>query len=192
MHSAYVEFDMKIMGQRTTFRIFETRTHLFLYISQDTPDSKYFNKMLEKSVFKKVASSRKRRLVFCRLKGLEYLKSVSHVVLDVLEGRSVDRAAGGTMKAPPIEASRRVFVYASFFLACVRLLGVTKISPGMYTLVALSYMVEVCWFAVALYFRCFSVHRVSFEIAIALFSLSWMIFLYPYYLIKTEDRRKSA
>lgn len=95
MHSAYIEFDMKIMGQKTSFRIFETGTHLFVYISQDAPDSKYFNKVLEKSVFKKSASSRKRRLVFCRLKGPEYLKSVSHIVLDVLQGRKVDRAAGG-------------------------------------------------------------------------------------------------
>lgn len=94
------------------------------------------------------------------------------------------------MKAPPIEVSRRVFVYVSFFLACVRLLGVTKISPVLYILVALSYVAEVCWFAVALYFGCFSALRVTFEIVIALFSLSWMIFLYPYYLIKTDDRRK--
>lgn len=94
------------------------------------------------------------------------------------------------MKVPPIETSRRVFVYVSFFLACVRLLGVTKINPALYTLVALSYVAEVCWFAVALYFECFSALRVTFEIVMALFSLSWMVFLYPYYLIKPEDQKK--
>eukprot|EP00866_Antonospora_locustae_P000046 jgi/Antlo1/46/2225 len=95
MQSAYIEFDMKIMGQKTSFRIFETRTHLFLYISQDAPDAKYFNKMLEKSVSKKSIASRKKHLVFCRLKGQEYLKTVSHIILDVLQGKAVDKITGG-------------------------------------------------------------------------------------------------
>lgn len=94
------------------------------------------------------------------------------------------------MKVPPIETCRKVFVYVSFFLTCVRLLGVAKINPALYTLVALSYIVEVCWFAVALYFKCFSALRITFEIVMTLFSLSWMVFLYPYYLVKPEDQKK--
>eukprot|EP00866_Antonospora_locustae_P001814 jgi/Antlo1/1814/22 len=51
--------------------------------------------MLEKSVSKKSIASRKKHLVFCRLKGQEYLKTVSHIILDVLQGKAVDKITGG-------------------------------------------------------------------------------------------------
>lgn len=93
MYSAYIEFETKVLGQPTIFRVFETGEYLYLSISQDVPEPKYFNKTFEKTIHRKrIICSRKKRIIFCRLKGYEYLRQASRVMFDLLRGKKRERA----------------------------------------------------------------------------------------------------
>lgn len=94
---------------------------------------------------------------------------------------------GDRMKVSSAVPYSRIFVYSSLFLAFVRVVGIKKINPLSYTLVGMSYILEVVWFVTAWRFKCFSPARVAFEVVTAVFSLGWMVFLYPYYLVKKNN-----
>lgn len=80
-----------------------------------------------------------------------------------------------------------IFIYFSLALACIRLFGVVKINLIFYVLVAFSYLLEILWLLAVWYSSRFSTVRFIAEVLIALFSLGWVVFLYPYYLLRTED-----
>lgn len=91
------------------------------------------------------------------------------------------------VRMPDSKASHWMFVYLSLGVACIRLLGVLKVNLVFYILLAMSYVLEICWLLSAWYSNCFSAFRVVCEVLIALFSLSWIVFLYPYYLLKKDE-----
>lgn len=91
MQSAYVELVVKLQDLSTSFRIFETRQHFFLYISQDIPNPKYFNSVIKKFISKKKLLPRKESVVFCRLKSQEYLKYAIHTTVNILQGKNIQK-----------------------------------------------------------------------------------------------------
>lgn len=84
--------------------------------------------------------------------------------------------------------NRKIYVYFTFLWACARLFGITKINSAFYIFLMVSYVLEILWFTVAGYYKCFSAIRVVFEVVLSIFSLAWLVFLYPYYLLDGKER----
>lgn len=85
----------------------------------------------------------------------------------------------------------RYLNYLNLAASCMRLFGIIRTNLLFYVIIATSYIFELTLFFVSFYLKCISKSRLIVESIVSIFSVLWMIFLYPYYLIKTESRSKT-
>ncbi|TBU00166.1 hypothetical protein CWI38_0236p0040 [Hamiltosporidium tvaerminnensis] len=89
---------------------------------------------------------------------------------------------------PTIENKRTLFIFLSFILGLTRIISIRKITHSyVYLTITLSFLFEGFLYIFERFKESVGVIRVSLEILIALFSFFWMIFLYPYYLVDSNN-----
>ncbi|KAF7683598.1 hypothetical protein TCON_1195 [Astathelohania contejeani] len=88
------------------------------------------------------------------------------------------------------EIDNRDLIYLQFGMGMIRYIGIRKIqSKCIYITLAISFILEAIFFIIGYKHGCYSLKRVIMEVTLACFSLGWMMFLYPYYLV---DESKSV
>ncbi|AFM97772.1 hypothetical protein EHEL_020150 [Encephalitozoon hellem ATCC 50504] len=83
------------------------------------------------------------------------------------------------------------YTYLAFLLGISRLLAsrnATKI--GFYSAIAGSFLAEGVFFIYSGFQGVYPIQRVIVETFLALFTVGWMIFLYPYYLLEDSESRE--
>lgn len=87
--------------------------------------------------------------------------------------------------------SGSVYVYLALLLGIARLLASRKIArPGFYSWIATSFLAEGMFFVYGGVCGIYSIYRVIAEAFLVLFTLGWMVFLYPYYLLEDGEGRR--
>ncbi|CAD25053.1 hypothetical protein [Encephalitozoon cuniculi GB-M1] len=83
------------------------------------------------------------------------------------------------------------YVYLTLLLGITRLLSSRKITiVGFYSSIAISFLAEGLFFVYGGFRGIYSIHRMLVEAFFVLFTLGWMIFLYPYYLLEDKELPK--
>lgn len=87
-----------------------------------------------------------------------------------------------------VHKSTSLSVYLAFLLGVFRLAASRRVTQvGFYFSIAASFLAEGLFFVYGGLAGVYSIGRVAAEVALALFTLAWMLFLYPYYLLKEKD-----
>lgn len=80
---------MHIQNILTDFRIFETKTHLHILITQEMNEPKLFSKMLEQQIKNFGSFKKKKMVVICKIREKAYLRVIIQILKEVLEGKDV-------------------------------------------------------------------------------------------------------
>lgn len=89
------------------------------------------------------------------------------------------------------QKSRSAYVYLAFVLGLTRLLASRRITRfGFYSSIAASFLAEGVFFIYGGLSDTYPLHRVVLEVFLALFTLGWMVFLYPYYLLEGKEQKR--
>lgn len=87
--------------------------------------------------------------------------------------------------------SESVYAYLALLLGIARLLASRKATRiGFYSSIAGSFLVEGIFFVYCGLRGLYSIQRVVVETFLALFTVGWMIFLYPYYILEDNHSRE--
>ncbi|AFN82488.1 hypothetical protein EROM_020130 [Encephalitozoon romaleae SJ-2008] len=87
--------------------------------------------------------------------------------------------------------SGSVYAYLALLLGIARLLASRKATRvGFYSSIAGSFLAEGVFFIYSGLRGLYSVQRVIVETFLVLFTVGWMIFLYPYYLLEDNDSQE--
>lgn len=81
--TVYVDFAVNVHNVRTEIRVFETVTHLFVYVNQDTEEIMKYDGSLDR-VLKRVRN-KKTRVVYCNVRGKDYLNEIGNHLIKVLK-----------------------------------------------------------------------------------------------------------
>ncbi|KAG0441723.1 hypothetical protein DMUE_0842 [Dictyocoela muelleri] len=93
--SIYIDFTTSISGIPTDFKIFEFKTHLFIYINQDSHTNLFFQDKIYSFLKNKFIRGKynykkhKEFVVYCRLRGEQFLKAVEVILLEVLNEKNL-------------------------------------------------------------------------------------------------------
>lgn len=90
-----------------------------------------------------------------------------------------------------VRRSGSTCIYLECLLGIFRLLASRKVTRfGFYFSIAASFLVEGLFFAYEGFTKMYSLRKVFFEAFIALFTVGWMVFLYPYYLLEDKELKR--
>lgn len=84
---AYVDYVEKIKGISTSIRIFETETHLFIYVNQPHVEIHLYNEYLKKILVKQCKRARRKQLdVTCNLDNYNCIDEIGKQVSKIIDG----------------------------------------------------------------------------------------------------------
>ncbi|KAM0671580.1 hypothetical protein CWI42_020670 [Ordospora colligata] len=91
-----------------------------------------------------------------------------------------------------IRSMKPSYVHIALLLSFARLMSLKRITKSrFYIMIAASFFAEGVFFIYGGIHGIYSKMRVLSEVFLDVFTLAWMVFLYPYYLVDVEDERKS-
>ncbi|ADM11015.1 uncharacterized protein Eint_020140 [Encephalitozoon intestinalis ATCC 50506] len=84
--------------------------------------------------------------------------------------------------------SGSMHTYFALVLGATRLIASRKITMvEFYSSIAASFLAEGLFFVCLGFCGIYPIHRVLVETFLSLFTLAWMVFLYPYYLLEDSE-----
>ena len=83
--TAYVDFNEKYSDIDTKIRIFETKTHLFIYVNQYPKQMHLYNEFLRDNVKRYV--KRKEIVCICNLESYDALQPITKTITEILKNR---------------------------------------------------------------------------------------------------------
>lgn len=85
--AAYLDFVENIMGIETIIRLYETPTHLFVYVSQPCSEIHLYNEFLQKILIRKCTKIRNKKIeVVCNLSNYESIDDVGLLIANIVNG----------------------------------------------------------------------------------------------------------
>ncbi|KAL6122513.1 hypothetical protein NUSPORA_00431 [Nucleospora cyclopteri] len=84
--TAYVDFEQKFRGVETKIKIFETNTHIFVYVNQNPQQMHLYNEYLTENLKKFLPS--KRLFCICNLDSYECLKEISNTIVEIIKTKN--------------------------------------------------------------------------------------------------------
>lgn len=85
--AAYVDFVENIAGSETTIRLYETPTHLFVYVSQPSTEVHLYNDFLQRILIQKCIRVRNKRIeVVCNLEKYETIDHIGNIISKIVNG----------------------------------------------------------------------------------------------------------
>lgn len=83
----YVDFVEKYSGIETTIRIFETKTHLFVYVSQSNTEIRLYNDFLKEILIKRCKNIKTKNMdVICNLKKYDCIVDIGNQISAIVNG----------------------------------------------------------------------------------------------------------
>lgn len=84
---AYVDFVENFGGIDTVIRIFETRTHLFVYVNQSNTEIHLYNEFLKNILIKKCHSIKNKQVeVICNLNRYDCIDEIGQQISNIVNG----------------------------------------------------------------------------------------------------------
>lgn len=84
---AYVDFVETFDGIRTVIRIFETQTHLFVFVNQSNTEINLYNEFLKRILIKDCHSIKSKQVeVICNLKKYECIGEIGKQICNIVNG----------------------------------------------------------------------------------------------------------
>lgn len=83
--TAYVDFTEKFDKKDTKIRIFQTKTHVFVYVNQYPKQMRLYNEYLRDGI--KSAVKRKEIVCICNLESYDSLKPITNTITEILNQR---------------------------------------------------------------------------------------------------------
>ncbi|KAH9412086.1 hypothetical protein HK407_02g03100 [Ordospora pajunii] len=91
-----------------------------------------------------------------------------------------------------IRSMKFSYAHLTLLLSFARLMSLKRITKSrFYIMIAVSFFAEGVFFIYGGIYGTYSKVRVLSEVFLDVFTLAWMVFLYPYYLVDIDDERKS-
>jgi Ca2+/Na+ antiporter len=91
------------------------------------------------------------------------------------------------------QKSKSIFVYLALICGVFRVLAARKVTiRSFYVAIGASFLAEAAFFIYEKYTGAYGTVRVFSEVLLSVFTLAWMVFLYPYYLLDKKDAGKDA
>ncbi|TBU03194.1 hypothetical protein CWI37_0338p0010 [Hamiltosporidium tvaerminnensis] len=84
LKTKYTDFETEIFGVNTHFRVLETSTHLFIYISQNAPETVLYTSIISDFLYSRKIKKDHKHVVFCSLKEPQHLSKVTLTLLHLL------------------------------------------------------------------------------------------------------------
>lgn len=83
--TAYIDFSAKVSGFDTEFRVLETQTHMFVYVSQCEDTIHLYDEALRDEIVHNKIRPRKKLVVFCNMKTHESFEEIKRMIIDMLK-----------------------------------------------------------------------------------------------------------
>lgn len=85
--AAYVDFVEDIAGNETIIRLYETPTHLFVYVSQPSREIHLYSEFLQRILIQKCIRIRNKRIeVICNLAKYETIDDIGLLISTIVNG----------------------------------------------------------------------------------------------------------
>jgi uncharacterized membrane protein YjjP (DUF1212 family) len=86
---------------------------------------------------------------------------------------------------------KSIFVYLALTCGIFRVLAARRVTiRSYYMAIGISFLAEAVFFICEKYTGAYGTVRVVFEVFLSMFTLAWMVFLYPYYLLEKKDMKR--
>lgn len=84
---AYVDFVEKFNGIETVVRIFETQTHLFVFVNQSNTEIHLYNEFLKNILMKECSCIKNKQVeVICNLKRYDCIDEIGRHISKIVNG----------------------------------------------------------------------------------------------------------
>ncbi|OQS53879.1 hypothetical protein EHP00_701 [Ecytonucleospora hepatopenaei] len=83
--TAYVDFTEKYNNKDTKIRIFETKTHVFVYVNQYPSQMHLYNEFLRDKIKKYI--KRKEIVCVCNLESYDSLKPIASTITEIFKNK---------------------------------------------------------------------------------------------------------
>lgn len=86
---AYIDYVENIKGIDTSIRIFETETHLFIYVNQPHIEIHLYNEYLKKILMRECRRAKRKQLdVICNLDNYNCIDEIGRQISKIVDGQS--------------------------------------------------------------------------------------------------------
>lgn len=84
---AYIDFAEQFDGIETNVRIFETKTHLFIYVNQSHSEIHLYNEFLKNILIKQCRQMKNKKIeVICNLEKYDCIDKIAQHIVKILNG----------------------------------------------------------------------------------------------------------
>lgn len=83
---SYIDFTQKFQGIETSIRIFENKTHIFVYVNQCHNDISLYNEKLKKVLSNSCLRAKRKKLeIICNLKNYECVEEIGKEISKIVD-----------------------------------------------------------------------------------------------------------